>query len=177
MAGLGAPGPYGLDAMGGDWVDLAAMAVLAIEGQPDAPRVHALRDHLLACVAENRRFWRLVARETDDQAEWIPSKRQHSATGLPFPPETGPLWLGVLDEAEGVLTGRLLLPYWRVGPGAGLDLAALLEAAPPLDLAGLVQGATLAPFLRAGKVADGQAMTRFAALLGGDSPLYAAMLN
>lgn len=64
-----------------------------------------------------------------------------------------------------------------MGPGAGIDLGAALEAPPDLGLAGLVQGAALTPYLRRGKVADGAALARFATLVQGDAVLYAAMLN
>jgi hypothetical protein len=174
--GLPPPDPYGLSSFT-DQVDYAAIVALALDGAPDPIRTRAARDHLLALVEENRRFWQLVAREADNDAEWIPSKRQSSATGLPFPPDTGRVWLDVLAEVEGVLRGDLLIPYWRVGPGAGLDLGALLEDPPDLGVAGLVQGAALVPYLRRGKVADGAALARFALLVQGDAVLYAAVLN
>lgn len=161
----------------GEYADLAAMVAIAIEGPLDPARTRAARDHLLATVEDNRRFWTLVAREADDDREWIPNKRQTSATGLPFPPDTGPVWLSVLAEGEAVLRGELLIPFWRLGPGAGVDLGALLEDPPVLDLAGLVQGSTLLPYLREGPLASGRSLTLFAALVGGDSPLYMVMLN
>ncbi|MBP1805338.1 hypothetical protein [Rubellimicrobium aerolatum] len=177
MDALGRPKGQGWEAMGGEWADLAALWIGTIEGQPDPARTRSLRQHLLATVADNRRFWTLVARETDDDREWIPNKAQTSATGLPFPPGTGPRWLAVLSDAERVLNGDLLIPFWRVGPGAGLDLAALLDDPPNLDLAGLIQGATLVPYLREGPVATGDSLRLFDALLMGDSPLYAVVLN
>jgi len=161
----------------GDTADLLAMFVMAVEGQPDPARSRATRDHLLATVQDNRRFWSLVPREGDDDREWIPNKNQHSATGLPFPPDTGARWLAVLSDAEGVLKGDLLIPFWRVGPGAGLDLHALLENPPELDVAGMIQGATFTPFLREGRLADGRNLLVFEQLVQGDSALYAVMLN
>lgn len=178
MAALApAPDPFGLDAQFGQYADLIATVVFALEGQPDPMRTRALREHLLAVVAENRRFWQLVAREGDDEAEWIPNKRQASATGLPFPPETGERWLAVLADAEALLNGDLLLPHWRLGPGAGVDLRALLMDPPPLDPVGLAQGAALVPFMRAGRVVDGESVALFAALMQGDAALYAVVLN
>lgn len=170
--------PYGFGPTSfADYADLAAMAAFALDGEPDPARTRALRDHLLAGVEQNRRFWTLVAREDDNDAEWIPAKRQTSATGIPFPPDTGRLWLDVLAEADDVLRGELLIPFWRVGPGIGIDLAAVLEAPPDLDLVGLAQGAALGPYLRRGKLADGEALMRFALLVQGDVALYAAVLN
>jgi hypothetical protein len=149
-----------------------------VEGPLDPARTRAARDHLLATVRDNRAFWTLVPQETDNDREWIPNKRQQSATGLPFPPETGPLWLAVLSDAEAVLRGDLLIPFWRLEPGAGFDLGAFLQDPPQdVDLAGLIQGATLLPYLREGPLASGQNLWRFAAMLQGDSALYMVMLN
>ncbi|EYD76469.1 hypothetical protein Rumeso_01890 [Rubellimicrobium mesophilum DSM 19309] len=177
---LGLP-PPAYDFLFGDdmaeTADLVAMFVMAVEGQPDPARTRAARDHLLAVVQDNRRFWSLVPREADNDREWIPNKRQQSATGLPFPPDTGARWLAVLSDAEAVLKGELLIPFWRVGPGAGLDLNALLENPPELDVASMIQGATFVPYLKAGRLADGRNLRFFESLVQGDSALYAVMLN
>lgn len=180
FAELGAAVPgndFTLASQFGDIADLIAMFVMAAEGPLDPARTRAARDHLLAVVEENRRFWTLVARETDDDLEWIPNKNQQSATGLPFPPDTGTLWLAVLSDAEKVLRGELLVPHWRLGEGAGLDLAAFLEDPPVVDVAGLIQGAALLPYLRQGPLASGRNLAMFSALVQGDSGLYMVMLN
>ncbi len=161
----------------GDIADMVAMFAMSIEGPLDPARTRAARDHLLATVEDNRRFWSLVPREGDNDREWIPNKNQQSATGLPFPPDTGARWLAVLSDAEGVLKGDLLVPFWRVGPGAGLDLGALLENPPELDIADMIQGATFVPYLREGRRADGRNLQFFASLVQGDSALYMVMLN
>lgn len=160
-----------------DWIDMAAMVLIAIDQVPDAARTGAARDHLLATIAANRDFWTRVARETDNDAEWIPNKHQVSATGLAFPPEIGPRWLLVLDEAEKLLTGEILLPWWRAGPPWGLDLAAMLQDPPSLSLPQLVQGAALLPYLRQGRLIDAAALRQFEALLGGNAGLYMVILN
>lgn len=177
---LGLPPPasdFTLDGMFGDTADLAAMFVMAAEGPLDPARTRAARDHWLATVEDNRAFWTLVAREGDNDREWIPNKRQESVTGLPFPPDTGALWLAVLGDAEAVLRGDRLIPFWRLGPGAGFDLGAFLEDPPVVDIAGLIQGATLLPYLRQGPLADGRNLWMFTSMLGGDSPIYMVMLN
>lgn len=173
------PDPYGmsLNEEWGDAADLLAIAVFALEGRPDAERTRALRGQLLATVAENRRFWTLVAREADNDAEWIPSKRQTSATGLPFPPETGLRWLAVLADAEAVLRGEQLLGHWRMGRATGIDLAALLEDPPALNVAGLIQGGSLLPYARRGRLVDGESLALFWDLVQGRAGLYAMVLN
>jgi hypothetical protein len=178
---LGLPGPsndFTLDNQFGETADLAAMFVMAVEGPLDPARSRAARDHWLATVQDNRAFWSLVPQETDNDREWIPNKNQVSVTGLPFPPDTGPVWLAVLSDAEKVLRGELLIPYWRLGEGAGVDLGALLQDPPQeVDVAGLIQGATLLPYLRQGPLANAQNLWRFSMLVQGDSALYMVMLN
>ena len=158
-------------------LDLVAMIIFALEQQPDAERARAARDHFLAMVADNRTFWARVARETDNDAEWIPNKAQVSALGLPVPPETGPRWLAVLSDAEKVLMGELLVPYWRLGPGAGLNIGAMFEDPPPLDPIGMIQGETFLPYAERGPLANTRALRDFEALVGGDAPLFMVWLN
>jgi hypothetical protein len=177
---LGTPLPgndFTLDNQFGDMADVIAMFVTAIEGPLDPARTRAARDQLLACIEDNRAFWTLVARETDNDREWIPSKNQDSVLGLPFPPDTGTMWLAVLSDAEKVLRGDLLIPHWRLAEGAGFDLGAFLEDPPVVDVAGLIQGATLVPYLRRGPLADGRNLWMFTTLVQGDSALYAVVLN
>jgi hypothetical protein len=180
FAELGPPGPsndFTLENQFGDWADLVAMFVMAIEGPLDPARTRAARDHFLATVQDNRRFWSLVPQETDNDREWIPNKNQESATGLPFPPDIGPMWLAVLSDAEKVLKGQLLIPHWRLGEGAGFDLHAFLEDPPTVDLAGMIQGSTLLPYLRQGPQANGRNLWMFTSYLQGDSALYMVVLN
>jgi hypothetical protein len=177
---LGTPLPgndFTLDNQFGDMADVIAMFVAGLEGPLDTTRTRAARDHLLACIEDNRAFWTLVARETDNDREWVPSKNQDSALGLPFPPDTGTMWLAVLSDAEKVLRGELLIPHWRLGDGAGLDLHAFLEDPPAVDVAGLIQGSTLLPYLRQGPQANGQNLWMFTSYLQGDSALYMIVLN
>ena len=180
FAELGLPAPnneFTFSNQFGDVADMIAMFVMAIEGPLDPARTRAARDHLLATVEDNRRFWSLVPREGDNDREWIPNKNQQSATGLPFPPEIGPMWLMVLADAEKVLQGQLLIPHWRLGDGAGFDLHAFLQDPPSVDMVGLIQGSSLLPYLRQGPLANGQSLQLFTSYLQGDSALYMVVLN
>lgn len=161
----------------GTWADTGAIVIGTLEGRPDTVHLHAARDHFLAMIADNRVFWARVAQESDNEAEWIPNKSQTSALPLWFPPETGALWLDVLNDAEGLLEGRLLLPFWRLGPEAGINLARLLEDPPEIDVFGLIQGETLVPYMETGRRIDAEALRRFSDMLGGQAGLYMVILN
>jgi hypothetical protein len=179
LAVAGAPRPsvpYSIAAYQ-DEIDLVAMIIFALEQTPDSALSRKAHGHFLSMIEDNRQFWSEVALETDNDAEWIPNKNQVSALGLPFPPETGTRWLAVLSDAERVLRGELLIPYWRLGPGAGLDLGAMFTDPPALDPVGLIQGETLLPYARTGPLANMESLRLFEALIGGNAGLYMVMLN
>ena len=179
LAGLAPDTPYAspFDEMGGLDVDRIAMILMSLDGVPDAARTAAARDHLLEMIAQNRTLWARVAAETDDEGEWIPNAEQTQALGIPVPPDTRPVWLAVLDDAEALLTGERLIPYWRTRSGAGLDLAALLTDPPDMNVVGLIQGHALLPYAREGTRVSTESWNRFTRMTGGRGVLFAAFLN
>lgn len=179
MEALGAGSDFAnsYDMMLGTEIDLAAMAYFAVQQQPDAARTRAARQHLLAMIADNRRFWRLVALETDNFAEWIPNPTQTSALGVTVPPETGDLWQGVLADAEDLLEGRKLVPYWRLRKGAGINIRRWLEDPVPVDLAEWIQGIGLLPYMEDGTRVSADNWRDLQRLVRGDAALFALWLN
>ncbi len=159
------------------FADAIAIAVRAIEGQPDPTRTRAAHAHFLGMIADNQTFWSRVARETDDTQEWIPNKNQTSALPIDFPADTGQRWRAVLADAEALLTGEALLPHWRLGEGAGLNLAKLMQDPPEMDIIGIIQGYTVAPYAEQGRVIDSQNMRAFEQLVGGNASLFMVILN
>jgi hypothetical protein len=171
--------PYGsgMGTMVGDYADLAAIVVDALERQPDPALTRSAQAHWLAMVQQNRVFWARVAQETDNDAEWIPNKGQTSALGLPFPADTGQTWLNVLTEAEALLRGDALIPHWRIQDGAGIDLNQLLQNPPEIDVLGMLHGIDLLPYIRPGRPISDDAMWRFEELMAGNAGLYMVILN
>ena len=161
----------------GEVADLVAIVLGALEQQPDATRTRAAHAHFLSMIADNRTFWARVATETDNDAEWIPNKNQQSALPIPFPADTGARWQAVLSDAEAVLNGEQLIPHWRLGEGAGVNLARLFQDPPVLDVIGLVQGVTLVPYMEHGLLMDGTSLTMFDQLMQGDAGLFMVILN
>lgn len=161
----------------GMWIDVAAMFIHAIEGQPDATRSQAAHAHFLGMIADNRSFWTRVATETDNKLEWIPNPRQSSALPLEFPADIGARWRDVLAEAEAVLNGDLLIPHWRLGEGAGINLAMAMQNPPEIDFISIFQGEAILPFAQVGPRMSGQSLTAFSRMLGGDAALYMIVLN
>ena len=171
------PPPNAMDMMFGRQVDRAAMILLALAKAPDPGLSMKAHGHLLAMIQDNRRFWRLVGAETDNKEEWVPNDMQVSALGLPMPPGTGKRWQAVLADAEGMLEGRLLLPHWRMGAEAGLNLKKIFENPPAIDPVTFVQGEGLLPYAEKGPRVTANSWWDFASLLQGDEMLFAVFLN
>lgn len=171
------PPTNALDMMFGRQADRAAMVLHALAQTPDPALTRKAHGHLLAMITENRRFWSLVDAETDSTGEWVPNDRQTSALGIVMPPGTGERWQAVLADAEKLLTGDLLIPHWRFGAEAGINLRKLFENPVPLDLVTVIQGEGLLPFAEKGPRASPFAWNEFTRLVEGDAMLFALFLN
>lgn len=158
-------------------LDLIAVVLASLNQQPDRARMASAQAHLLAMVAENRLFWTRVEAETDDAREWLPNDHQHAALGVALPPGTGPAWLAVLADVEAVLKGDKLLPFWRVGAPAGINLGKIFADPAPIDLAGWAQGWAVLPYLQKGTLIGTDSLDAFDQLMQGQSMLFALYLN
>lgn len=179
FAGLAGPQPPDPDGMAsfGLAADAILVALRALDQAPDAERLASAQAHLLAMVAQNRIFWKRVALESDNMAEWLPNDRQTSALGLALPPETGRVWMGVLGEVEAVLKGELLMPHWRLSPGAGVNVARMFTEPAAIDIAGWANGADALPYAAQGPVMTGDAWRAFVGLMGGEAMMMTVILN
>jgi hypothetical protein len=159
------------------WIDVIAMFIHAIEGQPDVERSRNAHAHFLGMIADNQTFWSRVATETDNKLEWIPNPNQTSVLPLEFPADIGSQWRMVLAEAEAVLKGDLLIPHWRLGNGAGINLAKAMQDPPEIDIIAIIQGEGVLPYLEEGTRMSGRSLTQFQRMLGGDAGLYMIIFN
>ena len=171
------PPTNALDMMFGRQSDRVAMALHALAQTPDASLTRKAHAQFLAMITENRRFWALVTAETDNDSEWVPNDRQVSALGIIMPPGTAARWQAVLADAEKLLTGDLLIPHWRFGAEAGINLRKLFENPVPINLITFIQGEGLLPFAEKGTRASPFAWNEFTNLVEGDSMLFALFLN
>jgi hypothetical protein len=171
------PPDTALDMMFGRQVDRATMILQALAQEPDKARTAAAHAHLLAMITENRRFWNLADAETDNDHEWVPAEGQSSALGLMMPPGTAAHWQAVLADAEAALKGQVLIPHWRYGAEAGINLAKLFADPPQVDLVGLVQGEGFLPYAEKGKRLSLASWSEFERLVQGDAMLFAVFLN
>jgi hypothetical protein len=159
------------------FVDAVWVMLDALDQQPDAARLSKAQAHFLSMVADNRSFWAAVELETDNTAEWLPNDRQTSALGLTLPPGTGATWLSVLADGEALLKGEKLIPYWRLGDGAGVNLARMFTDPAPIDVKDWIQGTGALPYLEKGDTITPESWRQFEAMMGGDAMLMSLWLN
>lgn len=179
IVGLGGAAPSFLGAGSGgmDEIDLLAILIAALQQAPDTARMASAQQHFLAMIVDNRHFWARVALESDNAAEWLPNDKQQSALGLALPPGTGAVWLSVLEDAEALLKGTKLAPYWRQEGAAGVNIAKIFSDPRPADLAGWIQGWAAAPYLENGQVVSDQNWRAFEQMIGGEAMLLTFYLN
>jgi hypothetical protein len=171
------PPPNALDMMFGRQVDRIAMALFALSKTPDKTLALDAHGHFLSMIKENRRFWSLVGLEDDNDREWVPNDRQSSGLGLNVPPGTGDRWQAVLADAEALLKGEALIPHWRFGAEAGINLKRAFENPPAVDLVTWIQGEGLLPYAEKGRRISPAAWNDFERLVSGDAILFAVFLN
>lgn len=177
MAGFG-PNSSEYESYGlGIAADVIATLDAALSQQPDPARMTAAHRHFMAMIADNRRFWALVVAETDNTQEWLPNDAQTSALGLALPPGTGTQWLAVLSDAESLLNGTALVPYWRVGDGAGVNIGRMFTDPKPIDIVGWIQGWAAVPYLETGPAVSADSWNAFADMMAGETMLMSLFLN
>ncbi len=176
--------PQGIGFFGDDNVpDTLAAVLLTLKGPADRDRSRAAHVHFESMIAHNRAFWDEVARETDNDREWLPNPSQTSAFGVEVTEEMAAGWQDVLAEMERVLSGDVLVPYWRIPndpnaeTGVGINIRKVFEEPGDMDLILWIQGSAAAPYLERGDLVQLNAWERFARMTRGDSLLLAAWFN
>lgn len=159
------------------WADLiAGVHVMHMEVK-SRKRLKAAHAHLLKMIDASRQTWRLIQAESDDVNEWLPNPAQTSVTGVKFSAEMITGWQAVLDEFEGILEGRKLIPHWRITDGRGINLKRVLLEPRPFDLVLWLQGAAAIPYLEAGDLSSKQTWRRLSRVFQGDFIGFALWIN
>ena len=115
-------------------------------------RMTAALEHFRAMVGRSRAMWTHYLAETDDDHEWIPNPDQTSVTGTPVSAEMVQTWRTVLDEADQVLAGERLIPFWRgSNPKRGMNLRRVFTEPTTLDPVLWFQGTAATPYLEEGE--------------------------
>ena len=120
----------------------------------DAERMPVALDHFRRTLDLSRRSWACIQAESDDQYEWIPNSRQRSVIpGWTVTSDQIEAWHEFLEEAESVLAGESLIPFWRDAErGQGLNLCRFFQEPRPFDAVLWLQGPGAVPDLEKGHV-------------------------
>jgi hypothetical protein len=154
------------------WSDVVAFAHHLTRLPVKEPaRTKAALAHLEAAVAQGKEMWTYILAETDDDDEWIPNPRQTGVLGVKVTQQMIDTWLGTLDEAEQILKGKKLIPFWRGKAGErGVNLRKVFTEPRTFDAIDWVQGTAAAPYLENGpltKLADPRVGRRLTDAFGG----------
>jgi hypothetical protein len=141
--------------------DLIAFLHLINFNLSEPKRMSAALKHLESTVELSRRTWDLILKETDDDQEWIPSPNQTGVVpGIKITPEIVAGWQEFLSEADSILKGKKLLPFWRGNGERGINLRKVFVEPKRFDLVLWMQGTGLIPFLEAGELTEGKTWER-----------------
>jgi hypothetical protein len=151
-----------------DVMDLIALIHLIRMPVTEPERMKRSLHHLEAMVAESRVMWKLVLAETDDDHEWIPNPKQAGVIpGVSVSQAMVDGWMSFLDQAEALLQGHKLIPFWRSNDGRGVNLRRVFTEPRPFDLVLWVQGTAAAPYLEKGPLVAGDDWARLERIFGG----------
>lgn len=158
--------------------------------EPD--RMKVALGHLESVISLSRESWKLINAETDNDREWLPNPRQTAALGELRVSQQNLLgWQAFLDEAEAILQGKKLLPFWRgieggvmffdgnfpEHPELGINVRKVFLEPARLDLVLWLQGTGLQPFLEKGERTDAGAWRRIMNAFDGNFFLFMVWFN
>ncbi len=142
-------------------------------------RVKRIHKHLKKVVELSREMWRALAKETDNDREWIPNSRQTTLVS-PFRPndQTLTAWQAILDESEAILDGKKLLPFWRgEAKDRGFNVKRFLTEPKNFDLILFIHGTGALPHVERGNVTSPEKWRQFQEAFGGDLFGFAIWFN
>ncbi|WP_253274551.1 hypothetical protein [Nostoc sp. PCC 7107] len=129
-------------------------------------------------TALSRQSWKLILAETDNDREWLPNPQQKGV--IPNAVVTQPMidsWLTFLDEADTLLTGKKLIPFWRKREVRGINLNKVFTQPSNFDLVLWAQGTGAASYLELGRVTDTNTWVRLLEVFRGQFFQFAAWFN
>jgi hypothetical protein len=164
----------------------------------EGERMPKALEHFEQVIALSRETWRLIRLETDNDREWLPGPAQQSLIlNNRVGGSMGDDWNLVLDQAERLLQGKELLPFWRgvhgspislflnarnldqmqFHPKLGINVRKIFTNPKRFDLVLWLQGTGVAPFLEEGQRIDLQSWQAMSGLFQGRLPFFAFWIN
>jgi hypothetical protein len=158
-------------------LDLIALVHLIRLPVKEPDRLKAALGHLEKMLALSKESWKYILAETDDDHEWIPNPRQTGALGVRVSKEMVDSWLAFLDEAEELLAGKRLVPFWRGREERGVNLRRVFTEPRTFDLVLWVQGTAATPYLERGPLTRPEVWARLQRVFGGEFIGFALWFN
>jgi len=126
----------------------------------------------------SRKSWELIKAETDNNREWIPGANQQSViSNFAMNQQRIDTWHKFLDEAEEVLRGQKLIPFWRRGFDEGVNLHKVFREPRDFDVVLWVQGSAALPYLEHGEKTSSETWSEFQRVFRGEFIGFAAWIN
>ncbi len=161
-------------------LDLVALIHLIRCDVIEPKRMASALDHLQAVIDQSRKTWKWIMAEEDDDHEWLPNPRQTGVIPNARVTEQMVLaWSGIMTESEKILSGELLIPFWRGSDSdhRGINLRKVFLQPQRFDLVLWVQGSAAAPYLEEGKLSRGQTWRDLRGEFGNHFPGFALWFN
>jgi hypothetical protein len=158
-------------------LDLIAAAHMIRLPVREPARMRAALDHLEQMIKLGRESWKYILAEDDDDHEWIPNPRQKGALGVAVTQGMVDSWMEFLDEAQALLQGKRLVPFWRGDGNQGINLRRVFMQPQTFDLVLWIQGAGAAPFLEEGTMTKKEVWQRLLRVFEGEFIGFAIWFN
>jgi hypothetical protein len=161
-----------------DILDAVALIHLVRLPVKEPARLKSALEHLQAMITLSRESWKFILAETDDDHEWVPNPKQHSV--LPNGAVSDGMvkgWMEFLDEAQALLKGEKLVPFWRYHDDRGINLRRAFLEPHTFDLVLWVQGTAAVPFLEKGMCTKPDTWQRFNRIFRGEFIGFALWFN
>jgi hypothetical protein len=141
-------------------------------------RLKSAFQHLKMTIHESKVSWSSIQEESDDDHEWLPNPEQTGVIpGVSVQQGMIDSWLEMMDQADKVLDGKLLIPFWRSTDGSGVNLKKVFLQPRNLDLVLWVQGPAALPYIEKGALAKPEPWLRLPREFGSQLPGFAVWFN
>lgn len=134
--------------------------------------------HLESVIDHSRQSWKAIQAETDDDREWIPNSKQTGVIpGVRVTEEMIAGWHEFLNEGEKMLSGKKLIPHWRLKAEYGINLRRVFLEPREFDVVMWAHGAAAVPYAEKGIVVRGETWNRMEQIFGGQFIGFAFWFN
>lgn len=171
--------PTSTNSFGGiEFVDIIAFFHLLRFPVQEPARMTKALQHLQTTTKLSRQSWQLIMAETDNDREWLPNPKQTGV--IPNVRVTSQMvktWLAFLDETDSILTGKVLIPFWRIREVRGVNINKAFTQPGTLDVIAWLQGTGAAPYLQVGKITNTRFWQQLQETFGGQFFGFAVWFN